>query len=112
MRYKYNELSPSGHRQYFLAFNVRELELLWGIADKFRRRMPSEGKPAQEVKSLVASTCVGLRQALDAAKELGDTGDRASWPRKYVKGAEQRPDGWNSGKNKVKNKLIELIKKV
>jgi hypothetical protein len=80
--------------------------------DKFRRRMPSEGKPAQEVKSLVSSTCVGLRQALDAAKELQDDGFRAPWPRKYVKGKEVRPKDWNSRKNKAKGKLINLIKKV
>lgn len=75
MRYKFNEYAPSGHRQYFIALNVHELDLLASFNDKILETLPRRG-PLADTRNRVKNMAKALHAALAAAQELNDMGQR------------------------------------
>lgn len=75
MRYKFNDKAPSGHRQYFIACNIRELELLHGMAVQLTNTIPHTG-PTQRLQHVAKEMQKTLAEAIKEADKLGDQGKR------------------------------------
>lgn len=85
MRFKYDEISPAGKRQYFLALGRVELDLLAGEAENALRYMPNVPE-LQEIRQRLHGIVKGLKQAQKVAHDYGDEGDRLPWK-------ERKPSG-------------------
>lgn len=75
MRYKFSDIAPSGHRQYFLAVNVREIELLRGMAVQLANTVPNTG-PTQRLQHVAKEMAKTLAEAEVEAIKLNDNGKR------------------------------------
>ena len=75
MRYRNDEIAPSGHRQYLIAVNIRELELLRGMAGKVAETLPYS-EPTARLRSVAQNMVKTLGKAIKEAERLGDCGKR------------------------------------
>lgn len=88
MRYKRVTLSPQDKPQYEIALGVRDIELLLGEAQNAARFFPNaDHEDHQRLDGIVR----GLRDALEDARSLGDTGqelkssEKADYRNHYLK---------------------------
>lgn len=79
MRYKYEEVAPSGKPRFILATGVAELRVLKGLLDNACRHMPLQGRHGSETSDYMSTA----RTIRNMTKEVG----------KAVKEAEKYEDG-------------------
>lgn len=80
MRYKFNEIAPSGKRQYFIALGYKDLEILHGLTVNACRNMPSLNKNSNaeyaEIYNRLRSMRRAMAHAITEAEILGDDNKR------------------------------------
>jgi hypothetical protein len=78
MRYKFNEVAPSGKRQYSLLVGSKDIEILLGLTNKLCENMPSLDKKTnadyEEIYGRIRSMNKALLKANREALKLGDNG--------------------------------------
>lgn len=73
MRYKYEEVAPSGNPRYLLATGLAELRVLKGLLDNACRHMPMAGRSGTENGEYMSTA----RTVRNMTKEVGKALDHA-----------------------------------
>ena len=78
MRFRHDQIAPSGKRQYWIALGRVDIELLLGEATNALAHTPDVAA-LHEVRGRRRGIKRGLSDALAVAKANGDEGDRLPW---------------------------------